>query len=476
MISSVKKLPETGNSEGNDDQFFTQLRQQEFSRLDEQRHVYLDYTGGNLYAQSLIDRHFDYLRNAVYGNPHSSNPTSQLSTQNVAEARRKVLNFFNASDDYFCVFTANASAALQIVGECYPFCENSHYVLTSDNHNSVNGIREYCRSKGGGYTYCPLHYQDLTIDEVALEELLHQHAECKHKLLAFPAQSNVSGVKHPLSWIEKAHSLGWDVLLDAAAYVPTSRLDLKQVQPDFVSVSFYKIFGYPTGIGCLLVKKSKFDLLKKPWFAGGTVVAVAVNYGAHFLAEDHERFENGTVNYLDIPAISRGIDFIENIGMERINRRVSQLTQTLIQRMQALSHENGKPLIRIFGPMDMKQKGGTIIFNVSDADGNVFPFEEVEQQANAALISLRTGCFCNPGIDEINYCVSTEEMVKYFSSRKTGNMHDMFEFLGYMRGAIRISVGIPTTMGDIERFINFLQKYKDKKAVEMKVGGEAVAA
>jgi molybdenum cofactor sulfurtransferase len=464
MDSGIKNQtePVVGKAEESDKQFFNDLRKREFSRLDQQRHIYLDYTGGNLYAQSLIDKHFDYLRNAVYGNPHSTNPTSQLSTQNVTEAREKVLRFFDAQDDYFCVFTANASGALQIVGECYPFCEGSQFVLTADNHNSVNGIREYCLSKGGHYAYCPLHYDDLTIDEIALDEMLRQHPASKHKLLAFPAQSNVSGVKHPLSWIAKAQALGWDVLLDAAAYVPTSRLDLKQVQPDFVSVSFYKIFGYPTGIGCLLVRKSKFDLLKKPWFAGGTVTAVAVNYGGYFLAADHERFENGTVNYLDIPAISRGLDFIENIGMERINRRVKHLTQSLIQQLLSLKHDNGQPLVHIFGPTCTDAKGGTIIFNLTDDEGNPFPFEEVEQRANAQLISLRTGCFCNPGIDEINSCVSTEEMAKYFSSRKTGNMHDMFEFLGKMRGAIRISVGIPTTEGDIERFIGFLEGYKNK--------------
>jgi molybdenum cofactor sulfurtransferase len=462
-----KKRPSAslGNSEGSDEQFFADLRRREFDRLDRQRHVYLDYTGGNLYAQSLIDKHFAYLREAVYGNPHSTNPTSQLSTRNVTEAREKVLRFFNAKDDYHCIFTANASGALQIVGECYPFCEDSQFVLTADNHNSVNGIREYCQSKGGHYAYCPLHYEDLTIDETSLDEMLHQYASCKHKLLAFPAQSNVSGVKHPLAWVAKAQALGWDVLLDAAAYVPTSRLDLKLVQPDFVSVSFYKIFGYPTGIGCLLVKKSKFDLLKKPWFAGGTVTAVAVNYGGYFLANDHERFENGTVNYLDIPAISRGLDFIENIGMERINRRVRHLTQLLTQRMLDLRHDNGQPLVRIFGPTNPDIKGGTIIFNVSDGEGHAFPFEEVEQRANKQLISLRTGCFCNPGIDEVNNCVTTEEMAKYFSSRKTGNMHDMFEFLGKMRGAIRISVGIPTTEGDLERFIQFLQGYRNQVAV-----------
>jgi molybdenum cofactor sulfurtransferase len=473
----IKKRPAnpSNSAKDGDEHFFSALRKKEFSRLDEQRHIYLDYTGGNLYAQSLIDRHFKYLRESVYGNPHSTNPTSQLSTRNVTEAREKVLQFFNAADNYYCVFTANASAALQIVGECYPFGEDSHFLLTADNHNSVNGIREYCKSKGGVYTYCPLHYEDLTIDETSMNELLAQHAGCKHKLLGFPAQSNVSGVKHPLSWIEKAQSIGWDVLLDAAAYVPTSRLDLKLVKPDFVSVSFYKIFGYPTGIGCLLVKKEKFDLLKKPWFAGGTVSAVSVNYGGYFLVSDHERFENGTVNYLDIPAISRGLDFIESIGMDRINRRVKYLTEQLMKRLQALRHENGAPLVRIFGPMDPAVKGCTIIFNVNDPSGHAFPFELVEQKANEALISLRTGCFCNPGIDEVNNCVSTEELAKYFSSRNTGSYHDMIEFLGKMRGAIRISVGIPTTMGDIERFMQFLEKFKDKKAAGMMDGQRAVA-
>ena len=66
-------------------------------------------------------------------------------------------------------------------------------------------------------------------------------------LFAFPAQSNFSGVQHPLSLVATAEQLGWHVLLDAAAYVPTNRLDLQSVRPHFVTVSFYKMFGHPTG-------------------------------------------------------------------------------------------------------------------------------------------------------------------------------------------------------------------------------------
>jgi selenocysteine lyase/cysteine desulfurase len=73
-------------------------------------------------------------------------------------------------------------------------------------------------------------------------------------LLAYPAQSNFSGVRHPLAWVARAQASGYDVLLDAPAYVPTSRLDLSLVQPEFVAISWYKMFGFPTGVGCLLAR------------------------------------------------------------------------------------------------------------------------------------------------------------------------------------------------------------------------------
>jgi len=92
--------------------FFEELRKNDFARFYKNNQVYFDYTGGNLYPESLLKEHYDFLAENGLGNPHSTNPTSKLATQKVEEARTKVLEFFKASDDYFCVFTANASAAL----------------------------------------------------------------------------------------------------------------------------------------------------------------------------------------------------------------------------------------------------------------------------------------------------------------------------------------------------------------------------
>src|SRR5437764_540954 len=125
------------------------LRAAEYARLDAQKHVYLDYTGGGLYADKQLRDHMELLRQHVFGNPHSSNPTSQAMTELVERTRSYILDFYNADPaEYAAIFTLNASGALKLVGESYPFAPNDRYALTFDNHNSVNGIREFARHKG----------------------------------------------------------------------------------------------------------------------------------------------------------------------------------------------------------------------------------------------------------------------------------------------------------------------------------------
>lgn len=449
--------------DNSNDSFFNRLRKKEFSRLDKTGQVYLDYTGGNLYPKSLVEKHVAILQSEVYGNPHSVNPTSLLSEKLVTEARQKVLEFFNAPD-YYCVFTPNATGALQIIGECYPFSQESEMLLTADNHNSVNGIREYCKSKGGKVNYCSMHAEDLRINEKELLNHLQTGTGTRNKLFAYPAQSNVSGVRHSLEWIDKAKEYNWDVLLDAAAFAPTSKLDLQKYQPDFVAVSFYKIFGYPTGIGCLLVKKTNFHKLNKNWFAGGTILLSGVKHQGYFLKQDHERFENGTVNYLGIPALIGGLSFINSIGMEKINSRVQYLSAYILNSFAVLKHGNGKPLIKLYGPANTQNRGGTFLVNFLDTAGQLYPLEYVETLAIGNKISLRTGCFCNPGIDEINHRVPSPLLTEYFTEKETGDYYDFINYLGRPRGAVRMSIGIATVKKDIDKFIEFAKTFLNKTA------------
>lgn len=440
------------------------LRKKEFARLDEQGHVYLDFTGGGLYTQKQVNTHAQQLAHTVYGNPHSSNPTSNKSTAVTESARDYVLNYLNTNrDEYVCIFTQNASGALKLLGEAYPFQPGDHYLLTFDNHNSVNGIREFARKKGASFTYTPVQKRDLRIDQEKLLENLAQPVAGQHKLFAFPAQSNVSGVKHDLAWIPIAQQNGWDVLLDAAAFLPTNKLDLSRYQPEFVTMSFYKIFGYPTGLGCLLVRRKALAKLRRPWFAGGTITIVSVQGDSFYYDKDHAMFEDGTINYLDIPAIETGLRHIEAVGIDSITNRVNCLTGWTLQQIQQLKHANGQSLITVYGPQDTVDRGDTITMNFFDQDGDMYDFFEIEQRANVKNISLRTGCFCNPGIDETNHAFEEAELKDYFRTSGAKNYFDLIETIGKRRGAVRISFGYISTFADAYKFIQFASELLNKQ-------------
>jgi selenocysteine lyase/cysteine desulfurase len=412
----------------------------------------------------------------VFGNPHSNNPTSQAMTCFVEQARSYVLEYFQASpEDYVAIFTPNASGALKLVGESYPFDPSSHYLLTFDNHNSVNGIREFARAKGATVTYIPVMSPSMRVDTDQVVAALEQPGQDGHKLFAYPAQSNFSGVQHPLEWIPKAQAKGWDVLLDCSAFVPTNRLDLRQYQPDFLSLSFYKICGYPTGVGCLLARKTALAKLHRPWFAGGTITIASVQgEGWHYLIPGGAGFEDGTVNYLLLPAVEIGLRHMAAIGMEMIHERVACLTGWLLDHMVALYHSNGAPVVRIYGPTDLSQRGGTIAFNLYDPAGIPFHFRRVEALASQAHISLRTGCFCNPGAGEVAHKITKEEMSRCFIGQEFMSYDQFFAFMYYGSGknasTIRISVGAVTNFADVYRFMQFVRGFLDKRATDIGAG------
>jgi molybdenum cofactor sulfurtransferase len=435
------------------------LRASEYARLDIGGHIYLDYTGGGLYAESQLRRHSKMLSEHVFGNPHSTNPASQAATQLVEHAREYVLKFFNADpDEYLAVFTSNASGALKLVGESYPF-PKGRYLLTFDNHNSVNGIREFAHARGAEVTYIPIALPDMRVDESQLERELAQPAKLRNNLFAYPAQSNFSSVKHPLEWIEMAHRYGWDVLLDAAAFVPTSRLDLSAVKPDFVSISFYKMFGYPTGVGALIARKQALAKLHRPWFAGGTITVASVQGDKYYMADGASAFEDGTLDYLNLPAIEIGLKHLEAIGYEVIQERVGTLTGWLLDNLTSLKHGNGVPLVRVYGPTNLEQRGGAVTVNFYDENNRPLDHRFIEQKANEANISLRTGCFCNPGAGEIALEISRVELDVCFTQPGHEDRFTVDDFRscidGKSSGAVRISVGMVTNFNDIQGFLAF---------------------
>jgi len=424
------------------------LRRREFTRLDATGSVYLDYAGAALYPESLVRRDTRRLTRRVLGNPHSENGPSLASTESLEDARSLTLRFFDADPaEYEVVFTANASGATRILAEAFPFADGSRLVLTADNHNSVNGLRLSARRRRAA-----VHYVPLDRDLRALDPHSWLLPAAQPSLFAFPAQSNFSGVRHPLRWVKEAQALGYHVLLDAAAYVPSSVLSLTEVPADFVAISFYKMFGYPTGVGALLVRREALAMLHRTYFGGGTVQFVSVqNDDLDRLREGGAAFEDGTPHFLAMPAVCDGLRWMTRVGLPSIQQHVASLTSGLLRRFQSLG-----ACVRLYGPADARDRGGVVAFNLFSG-GRALNYETVEAAARRRGVAIRGGCFCNPGAAEYAFGWSAANARACLEGEfSVARFRDCVD--GYPVGALRASLGVATSEADLDRLMELVSE------------------
>ena len=272
----------------------------------------MDHAGTTLYCRSQLDAYHKELSTTLYGNPHSHNESSELTTSAIEQSRDLVLSHFNTSQDtYSVVFTAGCTASLKLLAETFPWSAGTCLATTKGKFmytGDLTGDSIEAPVERGQSLFCYLeddHTSVVGIREIAVErgadvmcfreqDIIQCNGPCTvksdpilHHLFAFPAQSNFSGKKYPLQWVKDIPSgevvinnLHWPlisgdilILLDAASLVSTSPLDLALFPAHFVTISFYKMFGFPTGLGALLVRNDCGHLLRKSYFGGGTVSA-----------------------------------------------------------------------------------------------------------------------------------------------------------------------------------------------------------
>ena len=459
-----------------------QLRAAEFARLGDA--VYVDHAGATLHSETQLAEAVAQLNGGLLGNPHSQNESSTRAGEHVRRAREAVLRHCNTSaQSYDVVFTANATAALRLVGESFPWSAQSEFAYTVQNHNSVLGIREYAAERGAAFS--ALDYGELLARAEAEAEAEGKpalragggrppeddpaEADGVHSLFAFPGECNFSGQKLDLGLIElfqrgrggRAPSAGqWCVFLDAAKLAATSPLDLSAHPADFACISFYKMFGYPTGIGALLVRRDRAALLKRTYFGGGTVGAAISTERYHVLREDTAgRFEDGTVSFLSIAALPVGLAQLRRLGMHAISEHTHSLAVRTHGAMAALRHAGGQRVAEFYGfDADPAKHGSVLNFNLLRPDGGFVGFREVEKLASIHGIHLRTGGFCNPGATQ-SFLRLTHEQVKQHV--ELGHVcwddHDLID--GVPTGSVRVSFGYMSSTGDTERLVSFVAKY-----------------
>ena len=162
-----------------------------------------------------------------------------------------------------------------------------------------------------------------------------------------------------------------------------------------------------------------------------------------------------------LPAVDIGLEFIEQIGQDLIHRRVHALTGWLIAALLALRHSIGRPLVTLYGPADMRARGGTVTLNFRDPAGAFIDHQTIEASAGERGISIRSGCFCNPGAGELAMGISPAEMSACFTRLSDRITYDDFRRCidGKSTGAVRVSMGLATNFADVHAFVAFAREF-----------------
>ncbi|KAJ2877363.1 hypothetical protein FB639_003797 [Coemansia asiatica] len=410
----------------------------------------------------------DELLTCIPANPHSQHTASQWTHLRIEQTRDRLLRFFGTTaEKYAVVFTANATAAIRLSGELTPFSKKGVFCYSRESHTSVVGVRNLAAERGVAVR--PADFDE--IKTIVLPENTNGTS-----LLAYPAQCNFSGQRFPLdvadniyrmhrsSDKDKSDHAPWWVLMDAAGFVSSSplKLDALKTGPDFVAASMYKIFGAPTGLGVLLIKRSSIPYLSpKRYFGGGTVASISFDRRWQEFRHDIEsRLEDGTLNFQAIVSLNHALDaYARNFGSpENVAWHTQSVTKYALYAMRSLRHKNGNPVCHIYGHNDDSVWGPVIAFNLKDINGWFIGYYDVERLAVMSGIALRTGRFCNPGAAQKWLDFTTAELMHLASLGITcGDENDIVA--GKPVGAMRVSFGAMSNKQDIDALIDFLVQH-----------------
>lgn len=341
----------------------------------------------------------------------SGHDLSVRTSEEIYNCRSKIKNFFNASSENSVCFTYNCTHAINIA--LYGVLnEGDHVIISSLEHNAVLRPINYLKK------YKNIHYDiadvDLISDEKTLlnfEKLIKKNT----KMIFITASSNVIGRKLPVKQIGslcKANNLLFGV--DAAQAAGVEKIDIKDMNIDYLCIAPHKGFYSPTGVGILIAEKPIDNII----ISGGT----GVNSNEEFQPSDTpERIESGTVNIPAIFGVSAGIDFVTNKGQKRIGVYEMTLIQRLYKELKNLNSE-----LYTFFP-DQKRFCPVISFNYKG-----FSSEEIGAYLNKNNIAVRAGLHCSP-----------------LAHNKIGTIN---------RGTVRVSPSIFNNYDDINKLIFLLKK------------------
>ena len=399
------------------------MRREDFPILNEQVHgrklVYLDNAATTQKPQvvldAIVEAYSKWNANVHRGVHH----LSQVATEKHEEARKKVAGLIHAQSEEEIIFTKGTTDSINMLARSFGDAmvgEGDEIIVSQlEHHSNIVPWQMLCERKNAVLKVIPLR-EDLSLDVEAFKGLLSERT----RLVSVAHVSNVLGIVNPIEEIVRlAHEKGVAVCVDGAQSVPHLAVDVQQLDCDFLVMSAHKMYG-PTGLGVLYGKKEWLD--KLPPAEGGGEMIEHVSFEKTTYNVLPYKFEAGTPNYVGSYAFSKAIDYVQEIGLEKIAEYEEELVKYLEAQLILL------PNVRVYAAG--QEKAGAVSFNVYCEDGALIHPFDVGVLLDRQGVAVRTGHHC------------AEPLIDYLQ----------------VPGTVRASVAMYNTKDDIDAFIAALKK------------------
>ncbi|MDU3545973.1 MAG: cysteine desulfurase [Clostridium sp.] len=380
----------------------------DFPTLNKERNgkriVYLDSAATTQKPISVINSIKNYYEQSN-ANPHrGAYELSVLATEAYDEAREKVKKFINAKYREEIIFTKNATESFNLLAMSYGMnfiSEGDEIVISiAEHHSNLIPWQQVAKAKGAILKYM---YTDEN-GELTEDEVRSKITE-KTKIVSITHVSNALGTINPVKEIaEYAHSKGAIVIVDGAQSVPHMKVDVRDIDADFLVIAGHKLLA-PMGIGVLYGKK---ELLEKmpPLMFGGDMVEYVYEQETTFNVLPY-KFEAGTQNVEGAVGLSKAIDYLNEIGMDNIEKIEKELMTYAYEEMSKLEY------VKIYGPKDIDKRGGVLSFEI---DG-VHP-HDVASIFDTFGVCIRAGNHCAQPLMRYMGINATSRASLYFYNTK----------------------------------------------------------
>jgi len=367
--------------------------------------VYLDNAATTHKPLPVLDAMKDYYYK-FNANPHrGAHYLGVLATEMYEKAREKVREFINARSTREIIFTRNATESLNLIAYSYgmKFVEKDDEIVIciSEHHSNIVPWQKIAKLKGANLKYLYIN-DDFRLD---MEEVNSKITE-KTKIVSIAQMSNVLGTIYPVKEIiEIAHSKGAIAIIDGAQSVPHMKVDVQDLDADFLVFSGHKMLG-PMGIGVLYGKEEILENMP-PFLMGGDMIEYVEEQSTTF-AELPHRFEAGTPNVEGAVGLAAAIDYINEIGLDNICKYEKELTAYALEKLREI------PYVKIYGPLDLENRGGVISFELEGCHPH-----DVSTIVDSYGVAIRAGHHCAQPLMKFLKAPATSRISFYFYNTKS---------------------------------------------------------